>query len=254
MAKQSGLGNNLYVAGYDVSGDISALDSVHGGPATLDVTGIDKSAFERIGGLRDGGMDVTSFFNPETIAGGGSRDGVHKVFSALPTADEQALYCIGTTIGSPVACEIAKQIGYDPKRGNDGSLIFSVSLPANGYGLEWGELLTAGKRTDTAATNGVSLDGGAATSFGFQAYLQVFAFTGTDVTVKLQDSADNSSFADVASGAFTAVTTAPGTQRIAVGGTATLRRYVRAVTTTSGGVTSVTFAVSLVRNKVAVVF
>lgn len=254
MAKQSGLGNNLYIAGYDVSGDTQALDNVHGGPATIDVTGIDKSAFERIGGLRDGSIDATTYFNPETVAGGGSRDGAHKVFSALPTADAQAMYCIGTTIGSPVACEIAKQIGYDPKRGSDGSLTFSVSLPANGFGLEWGDLLTAGRRTDTAATNGTGLDGGAATSFGFQAYLQVFAFTGTDVTVKLQDSADNVSFADVASGAFVQTTTAPGTQRIAVGGTATVRRYVRASTVTTGGVTSVTFAVALVRNRVAVVF
>lgn len=255
MAKTSGLGDNLYVGGYDASGDISALDRIGGGPAALPTTGIDKLANERIGGVRDGGIDATSFFNPETIAGGGSRDGAHKVFSALPTADVQVMYCRGTTVGSAAACEIAKQLGYDAKRGNDGSLTFAVSTVANGYGVEWAELLTAGKRTDTTATNGASIDGTAATSFGFQAYLQVFSMAGTDVTVKLQDSADNVSFADVASGAFTAITTTtPQTQRIAVGGTATLRRYVRAVTATTGGFTSLVFAAAVVRNKTAVVF
>lgn len=254
MAKTSGLGDNLYIAGYDVSGDIQGLDRIGGGPAALDTTGIDKSANERIGGLRDGGIDTTAFFNPETIAAGGSRDGVHKVLSALPTADVQVMYCRGTTLGAAAACEVAKQIGYDPKRGNDGSLIFSMSSQSNGYGVEWSELLTAGKRTDVAAANGTAIDGGAATSFGFQAYLQVFAFTGTDVTVKLQDSADNVSFADVASGGFTQITAAPGAERIAVGGTATLRRYVRVSTVTTGGVTSVTFAVAVVRNRTAVTF
>ena len=34
-------------------------------------------------------------------------------------------------------------------------------------------------------------------SFGVQAYLQVFSFTGTDVTITIQDSADNSSFANI---------------------------------------------------------
>jgi hypothetical protein len=50
------------------------------------------------------------------------------------------------------------------------------------------------------------------------------------------------------------VTTGPGTQRIATASGATIRRYLRAVTTTSGGFTSLTFAVSAIRNDVAVSF
>ena len=63
MAKQSGLGDNFYLHGYDVSGDLGSV-SVSGGPAALEVTGIDKSAFERIGGLRTGGMSWQAWFNP----------------------------------------------------------------------------------------------------------------------------------------------------------------------------------------------
>lgn len=94
-------------------------------------------------------------------------------------------------------------------------------------------------------------DTAVSSAFGLQAYLQVFGFTGTDVTIKLQDSADNSSFSDITGGAFTSVTTAPGTQRIATANNATIRRYVRATTTTSAGFSSVKYAVSYTRNPIA---
>jgi hypothetical protein len=101
-------------------------------------------------------------------------------------------------------------------------------------------------RTDTTATNGTAFDCGAvSTLFGGQAYLQVNAFTGTSVTVKLQDSADNATFADLTGAAFTAAT-ARGAQRLVLNPTATVRRYVRAVTT--GTFSSAVFQVTFVRN------
>lgn len=90
------------------------------------------------------------------------------------------------------------------------------------------------------------------TAFGAQAYLHVSAFAGTDVTVTIQDSADNSSFANVTGLSFAQVTGGvPLAQRIATSNTATIRRYLRAITTTSGGFTSVTFAVVINRNPIA---
>lgn len=244
MAKASGLGARLFVDGVDLSGDIGSLNRIGGGPATLDVTGIDKSGFERIGGVRDGSIEFTAWFNDAAGA-------EHAVLKTLPTADRLVTYCHRAAIGAPAACCNAKQINYDPTRGADGALSEAVQAQADGFGLEWGELLTAGVRTDVAATNGASLDGLAATTFGLQAYLHVFAFTGTSVTIKLQDSADNVTFADVAGGAFAAVSAAPGTQRISAA-PASLRQFVRAVTT--GTFSNVQFAVVLVRNQVATVF
>lgn len=252
--KESGLGARFYVGGYDLSGDIGALDTISSPRGALDVTGIDKQANERIYGLKDGGMAFTSFFNPDTVAGGASRNAAHVVLSALPTSDVGVLYAHRATLGVPAACMIGKEIGYDPTRGADGSFTFKTEVQANGYGLEWGKLLTAGTRTDTTATNGSSLDGAASSAFGLQAYLQVTAFTGTDVTIKLQDSADNASWADLTAAAFTAVTTAPQTQRLQTARNATVRRYLRAVTTTSAGFTSVSFAVVAMRNPVTVNF
>jgi len=100
-----------------------------------------------------------------------------------------------------------------------------------------------------------SYDTGASASFGAQAYLQVTAFTGTDMTVAVYDSADNVSFAPVASPlAFGQTTAAHTTQRIAIGNTATVRRYVAVVVSTAAGFSAASFAVSLTKNVTAVTF
>lgn len=241
MAKQNGLGAALFSGGYDLSGDVGAVNSIRGGPSPLVVTGINKSAFERIGGLRDGAIEYMAFFND-------AAGQAHPVLGALPRTDQIVTYCHGTTLGNPAAACVAKQIGYDGTRGTDGSLTLAIQAESNGYGVEWGRQLTAGKRTDTSATNGTSIDTTASASFGGQAYLQVFAVTGTSVTVAIEDSADNVSFAAVAGLAFTAATGIT-TQRLATSNTATIRRYVRAVTT--GTFSSGVFNLMLNKNGVA---
>ncbi|MDX2513831.1 hypothetical protein PV355_01450 [Streptomyces stelliscabiei] len=454
MTISSGLGQAFYYGGYDLSGDTGSADNINGGlVGTQDITTIDLLAFKRIGLLRDGGISWASFFNKATGR-------AHERLGALPTADRHLMWATGTTLGAPAACLVGKQINYDVTRPQDGSLTIAVNAQGNAYGLEWGDLLTAGKRTDTAATNGtattfgydaedfLSLPGasgdyastpdaaaldivgdidirvrvaladwtpaaestliakytatgnqrsyalavttagalifrwsedgtvektetssanlsalaagattwvratldadvggtdaqvtfytsddgstwtqlgavqtvGAVTSIfastavlelggqtlgtvnrltgkifraqvlsgiagssvaapiasasgngitdatprtwtvngaafisshtmhGLQAYLQVFSFAGTDVTVKLQHSHDNGgtdAFADITGGGFTQITTGPGTQRIEVAAGTEIRRYVRAVTTTSGGFTSLVFAVAV---------
>jgi hypothetical protein len=77
MTKKSGLAQNFYLGGYNLSGDTGAGNEIGGGLAgTQDVTGIDKSAYERVGLLRDGRLSWTSFFNPAAAA-------AHPVLSAL---------------------------------------------------------------------------------------------------------------------------------------------------------------------------
>jgi hypothetical protein len=314
MSKQSGLGARFLSGGYDLSGDVQALDTVTGGPALLDVTDITQSAHSRISGQRDGSMGVTVFMDTANA---------HPVLAALPTADTLMTFLVPPlAIGSPAACLNAKQVNYDPTRGADGSLTMKVEGQGNGYGLEWGVTLTAGLRTDTTATNGTSLDQGAGfatpavplttvpvtntsplpatvvvsggtmtnvsvngvtvgagagtytvpsggtitmtftvaptwtwtlqTFLGAQAYLQVTSFAGTSVTVAVQDSADNASFTTVTGLTFTAVTAAPATQRLATVTNATVRRYLRVITT--GTFNPATFAVVVNRNIAATAF
>jgi hypothetical protein len=249
MAKRSGLGMQLYVDGFDISGGIGSFQKISGGPNPLVVTDITQQAVARIGGTRDGGMDFTAWNDV-------AANQEHAVLSTLPFTDRHLMGLIGTTIGDDGAALIAKQGNYDPTRGTDGSLTETVSAMANGFGLEWGNTLTAGKRTDTTATapaTGVDLNayGGASTAFSWQAYLQVFGVTGTSVTVTIQDSADNASFANLTGGAFTA-STGVDKQRITGGSLATVRRYLKVNTT--GTFSSATFAVLFVRNTSLVTF
>jgi len=247
VAKTGGLGDALYIHGYDASGDIQQLGTIGGGPALLNFTAINKSAMERQGGLRSGAIEFTAFHNHVAVTGA-----THEKLATLPRTDVILTYCRGTTLGDPAASLVGKQVNYDPTRADDGMLTFAVSGQSNGYGIEWGQQLTAGLRTDSAATNGTGLDTLASAAFGGQAYLQVSAFTGTDVTVKIQDSADNVSFADVAGFNFTQITGgAPLAERIALSNTATLRRYLRASTVTTGGFTSLTFSVNVIKNEAA---
>ena len=249
MPKSSGLGDNFYVTGYDLSGDINALGKISGSLSTLDVTGVDKSAHERLGGKRDGEIDWVAFFNADAGQ-------AHPVLSALPRTDTIVSYFRGTALGSPAASLIGKQINYDGTRDTSGNFTFACAAMANGFGLDWGVNLTAGKRTDTTATAGTTVDQTTvSTAFGWQAHLHVFSVVGTSVTVTLEDSASSGSgFASLTGGAFAAATPAgsPQAQRLQGGRTATVRRYVRA--TTSGTFTSAVFAVVFTRNLVAVSF
>lgn len=243
MAKQSGLGDQLFIGGYDIGADTSAIGNLSTPRATLPATGITQSANARLFGIRDGSAEFTTYFNDAT-------DQEHDALKGLPRTDVHLMYLRGTTLGNQSIGMVGKQIDYAPTRGEDGSLTFAVAAQANAYGLDWCTQLTAGKRTDTAGTTGTSVDlGTGSKSFGFQAYLQVFSFTGTSATITIQESSDNAvgdPFAAVTGGAFSTVTGRTAERIQSSSATLTVERYLRVVTT--GTFSSLVFAVSVNRN------
>jgi hypothetical protein len=252
VTKESGLGAGLLVAGYDYTGDVTAVGEIAGGPAVTEaVTGIDKQAMERIGLLRDGHMRGTTWFNPAANMG-------HKRLSSLPYTDVQAQYWHRQVIARPVACIVAKQANYDGTRAQDGSFTFEWGFEGNAFGLEWCTGLTAFKRSDTTATAGTAVDMTTAafagsSTFGLQAYLQVFSFTGTSVTITIQESSDNAgdAYVNVTGGAFSTVTGITH-ERIQTSRTQTVERYLKV--TTSGTFSQCTFAVAVARPDVSTIF
>lgn len=242
MAKQTGLGDRLFVSGFDLSGDVGQVGSISSPIGTTDVTAIDKSGIERLFTNKDGAISFQSFFNPASGQ-------AHPALSSLPTADRIVSYFRGAAVGSPAACMVGKQINYDMTRGADGALTIDVQAQANGFGLEWGRQLTAGKITHASATAGTAYDGGASSSFGFQAYLHVFSLGSGTPTIKIQSSSDNAgdAYADITGGTFTLQTV--GSERIATAADASIERYLKVVTT--GTFTNLVFAVSVVRNATA---
>lgn len=250
MAKSAGMNMRVFVDGYDISGDFQMINGLGGGPAAIDVTGVDKEAPERIGGRRDGRLDATTHFNPEraTDDPGTTADRSHVVLKALPLTDRMVL--VGHIPSGQAWHVVAKQGGYDPTVATDGAITCALNCVPNGYGVESGVLLTpTGKLTQGAAGSVASVDFGAGSAFGLQAWLQVFAFTGTSATVKLQQSSDNGgadAWADVVGGGFTAAT-GRATQRIETARDQAVERYLRV--TTTGTFTNLVFAVGVEVNK-----
>lgn len=242
MAKQSGLGDLIFVGGFDLSGDVGSVSRI-GDPSTLlDVTAIQSSGYERIYGLYDGEISFNSFFND-------ANDQEHEALAAKGAgADRVVSYFKGSAIGNMAAGLLAKQINYDWTRAQDGSFVASIQALGNGHGLDYCQQLTAGKRTDASATNGSAYDSGivGGTASGLAAYIHVFSLTSGSPTVKIQESSDNGAdaYADVTGGSF-GVVTAQTSARILTSMTLPVERYLRVVTT--GTFSGLVFAVSVTR-------
>lgn len=171
----------------------------------------------------------------------------HTALSTLPATDEIATYFRGATSQAPAASINGKQINYDPTRDATGNLTLAVEVQSNGYGMEWGEQLTAGIRQDTAATVGPVITDTAGTTYGAQAYVHLFGFVGTSVTITIEHcTTSGGSYTPLMA---TTAMTGSGAQRLSVSNTTAVDRYLKVVTT--GTFTWASFAVNFVRNQTA---
>lgn len=228
MAKQAGLSDGLFVDGVDLTSDIGSVERIGAPTAVLDVTAINEAAHERIYALGDGEISFNHYFN----------DAAGQEYATLKAkasgADRIATWIHGSAIGNAAAALVAKETSYDFNRGADGSLAGPSQFLGNAKSLDYCEQLTAGKRTDTGATNGASHNFGAATATGLAAYLHVFSVTGTSVTVAIQSSSD-----DGAGDAYSTILTfatvnagATGKERKTLASlTTAVEQYLRVITT-----------------------
>ena len=125
MAKQTGLGDYFACdssAGTlrDISSDVTGL-GVNIAQNLIDITGIDKSAMERLIALGDGSFTVSGVFNSAANMS-------HAVFSTR-TGTRTVDYKIGgNTQGNPYLTMECLVDGYNLTRGSDGSLTWAVGL------------------------------------------------------------------------------------------------------------------------------
>ena len=223
MAKKSGLGQQIFVNGYDLSGDVAAINNAGSPRDLLDATALNASAHERFVGLSDGNLGVSSWFNDAT-------EQEHAAFSSLPTTDRIVTWAFGATRGDVAACLVAKQLNYDGSRGTDGSLSFTIDTQAaSGEPLEWGNTLTTGKETHSSAAVSDSRDDGATTGYGLVGILSVTDVDSGTVTVNIQQSADNVTFADILFFVAVDSSSTPTAQRLPLSGA--ILRYLRVRTT-----------------------
>ena len=234
MAKKSGLGQQLFQGIYDLSGDTSAISSWSTPVGVLDVTGIDKSANERIQGTVDASLSYNVFFNDAT--------GAAHLASRVPPASTSVTWALGQTVGDAAGMMAGVGTSYDPSRAADGMLSFDIETVGNATAPVWGVMLTPGAKTDTGAANGATLDQSAQTTAGAEMVLHVTSFTRTNFTATVQDSSNGSSWGTLK--AFTQVTDT-GTERVTVSGT--VERYVRVIS--AGTFNPVTFVVGFRRGE-----
>lgn len=240
MTAESALGSRFFVDGYDLSGDVGQISGLSINVSPLSVSTIDASGEKRIHGRVDGEISWNVFFDTALS---------HVALAGMPRTDRYAMWAHEcAAIGDTGMAIRGKQINYDWGLGADGGLVGTVQAMGNGTPVEPGILLTPGKRTDSGATNGSSHDFGAATAYGCSAYCFLTAFTGTDITIAIEDSANNSAFASISGGSFGQFT-GIGATRLQTAVNGAVRRYTRVVTSTSGGFTSATFVVLFARHE-----
>ena len=219
MTKSSGLSQQFFVRGYDLSGDVGAINSAGSPRGILEVTAINKAGKERVCGLTDGQLEFATWFDDAALM-------EHVALKSLPTGSGNVLWALGGSIGSVAALLYAKQINYDWVAGQDRSLAGRIMCQADGTPLEWGNLLTPGKVTHTGATNGASRDDAASSAYGIVGAIHCTAFTGTNITVVIQESSNNGATDPWATKlAFAQIAAAQSAERKTA--TGTVERYVR---------------------------
>ena len=200
MAKGTGLASKMFVSGYDISGDVGAINEIASPKPTIDVTGIDSAGgHERIQTHSDGRISFNAFFNDAT----GQEHDVLKAKAAV----EYLLVLIGSTKGNPAAMLVALQTNYDWDRPADGSLIATVQALSSGnvagtinnVGLEWGTDIIGGTDTLTSPAGAGDQTVGevtAQTTAGAAIMLQVISLGSGTPTFIVQDSSDTTTGSD----------------------------------------------------------
>jgi len=233
MAKSSGLGQALFVQGYDLSTDASALDGAGYNQEMLEITGIDKSATERVAGRLESSITINGWFD-------NADDKAHEAYTVsnkLPTGDRAVTYLLGTAISEPALFLNAKQANYDVTNSPGNALattaMFSSTASVSGFdGTAFGVMLDAGATTYTSTTNGTTVDQSASSAAGSVACLQfVSGVSVSSLVAKIQHSSDGGSWSDIITFSTISANT-PTAEIVSMEGT--VNRYVRVQYTLSG--------------------
>lgn len=187
-----------------------------------------ESGSAAFAGLFDGAVSIAADANLTTALGA---EGIYTV-------------CLNgyDTIGKPAVLFKGENVSYQVRSPVQDIVRTQFNATVDG-GIRFGGVVLHTLTAETTTGNYTSVDNTALTSVGGVGHLHVTSFTGTNVTVKIQHSTDNSVWADLIT--FTSVTGVTSERSTVTG---TVNRYVRAQIS-AGTFTSVTFAVAFARNK-----
>jgi hypothetical protein len=229
----------VFVDQYDFStyfNDLTASSNVD----TAETSAFGTSAKTYVLGLMDGTISLSGMYESTTLTG------TDEYFASALAASAKVKVIValeGHSVGTRAVVMQADDTSYEVA-GSLGDLVKTSIEFQSSQGVENGVILSSGS-TITATGNGTSVDNAVATTNGGVAYLSVPLNTrnGT-VTVKVQQSADNSTFTDLAT--FTVVSSSTKTSdRVEV--TGNVARYLRVNYTVAGSTGSATPTVAFSR-------
>jgi len=231
---------NVFVNEFDFStyfNDVSASSTVE----TSEVSAFGSSAKEYIVGLQDGTVSLSGMFD-------GTTTGTDVFFSTALGSTTKVNVIVAPSGHSNGANAIVLESD-DTSYEVSGAVSDVVQTSAefqSSDGVEHGKILSSGSAV-TATGSGTSVDNTASSLNGGVGFVSVPTNTRNgNITVKVQQSADNSTFTDLIT--FTVVTSTQKTfQRVEV--TGTVARYLRVNYTVAGSTGSATPVVAFARRN-----
>lgn len=210
---------------------------------TSETTTYGKKSRTRVAGLEDHALSFGGFFDPVS-------DGIDAELKAIKAGESAVPATIGyggLAVGQGVSMINGILSSYEVADPVAEVVTFTADMEGHdggGTGVSLHDLTA-----ETATGNGTGVDAGArtvTTSAGGVGHLHVTAVAGTtpSITVKIQDSADGTTFADILT--FTAATARTSERKTMTG---TVRRHIRVIWTITGTSPSFTFTVAFVRGS-----
>lgn len=194
-----------------------------------DITVFTSAAKEYLAGQKDGTISIEGLFD-------GTTDAVDEVLDSAfgAAAGVATVMLAGDGDGQIAHCCQAIESSYEISSPVDDIVSLTAELQGDG-GIVRAVILhgTAGRTSDG---NGTGQDNGASSAGGAAAFLQVTAASGADKTIKVQHSADDTTYADLIAWSVVSANAPYGAKSTVTG---TVNRYLRASWTVPGG--SVTF-------------
>ena len=236
-----GKGVSVFIDAYDFSAyfkDLTNSNNVE----TAETTAFGSNAKTYIVGLKDGSVSLSGYFESTDSTG------TDQYFSSiLGSATKQKVIIApeGHSNGARATVLQSDDTSYEVS-GSIGDVVGASAEFQADSGVDHGVILSAGTAV-SSTSNGTAVDNSAATSNGGVAYLSVPTNTRNgNITIKVQQSADNSTFTDLVT--FTAVTSTQKTsERVEVAAGTSVARYLRVSYTVAGSTGSATPIVAFAR-------
>lgn len=243
MTFRHGKNTKVLVNTFDLSSyfnDVSFSNSVEVAETTT--FGVSGGSKTYVVGLNDGTVSVNGYFD-------GAANAVDEVLAGVLGSATDVNFFVandgGMTVGARCVLGQAIDTKYDVKTPVGGVVSVSTEFQCDA-GADQGVVLAGLASVSTTAT-GTAVDNASLTSNGGVAMLHVTANTrnGTNI-VKVQHSADNSTWADLVTFATVSSTTTTS-ERVSVASGTTVNRYLRAAYTVAGSSGSATITVGFSR-------